>query len=103
MPDPPTNPTEPAKHEPAEQAAAVRQLVHEIGDADAAPSRPWQCVPTRLALVALAEAAGLPPRRPAPARERPRSANPTLTRPADEHLERGTADDHKHQRHEHDE
>jgi hypothetical protein len=103
MPDPPatpTEPTEPAANEPAanEPAGSLRRLVREIASASAAPSRPWQGRPTRLARVALAEAAGLLPRRP--------TTQHSLTRPADQHqhqhAERGTADDHQHQDQDHD-
>jgi hypothetical protein len=93
------NPTDPI--DPTDPAGRKRRLVREIAIASAAPSPPWHGSPTRLARVALAEAAGLLPRRPA-------GSKPTPVRPADqhhehqhqhEHAERGTADDHQHQDH----
>jgi hypothetical protein len=76
MPEPaatPTDPTEPT--EPVDTAGQVRRLAREVVNASAGPLRPNRGFPGTAARVALAEAAGLLPRRP---------ATPRRTGPADQ-------------------
>lgn len=92
-PTDPINPTGPAQASAAsaDQAASVRRVIAEA--ARSGPIHAGRLVPVTLARAALAEAAGLLPRRPATA-----TATATPAQPADPHHlpGRGTADEHHH-------